>query len=153
MDQQYYGDNRRPSSNKNTTVILGIAGILLVAIIWGAIVAVRAGARATRDATSVANSFLMDLRLHNYSAAQALVAPQILANATISRMSRLQQFIEQQNGKLVGVTKTSWYVSSYNGQTSVQLRYRADYAHQQGTISVTLIATPQGYRVYAWNYQ
>lgn len=144
-----------PPPRNNTrivAVILGIAAFVLVALIVGAVFAFRAGSKAAANAAIVADALITDLKTHDYRSAHSLIATVALPKSTLRDMSIYQQYVEKRNGRLISTGKPQWYISSYNGQTSIRLQYPAQFANGGGSILVVLVPEPNGYRVLAYNY-
>ena len=144
------GPPRKPS--RVLPIVLGVAALLIALIALGVVSAVRSLSGTSSAATAVANSFVAAIGAHDFRGASALCAPQEQAHMSPSALKGLEALVEQTQGSYVSAGVPAWYVQNWNGQTSVRLTYRARYANGAETITVVMVNTADGYRVYRVSY-
>lgn len=157
MDQQPYPPYQPPSPPPRSnpaaiTTVLAVLGIMFVVMIIGIVFAFKSGSNMGKTASPVAVAFLTDLSAHNYTAAHALLAPGAQQSTTIKEMKNLQQYVDNQYGKLVSLGQPAWYVGNFNGQTTVQLTFNATFSSRRSRVQVVLVPSSGGYGVTSWHY-
>lgn len=139
-------------SNAPVFIILGIVVLLVVLAVLGGIVAFRAAQKSSAAAIVVGDRFLDDVRLHKFQAADDLFTSDVKASTPASNLKDLEFLVEKHHGAFIDHGVPGWFAKTYNGQNSMELYYPARFAKSSDTISMILVATPNGYRVYGCNY-
>lgn len=134
-------------------VILGVAALLVVLAVVGGIRAFRAVKDNSAEAIAVGNSFIDNMGRHNYAAAHALFTPQVQAKTPADSLEDIETLTEKHHGTFVRHGQPGWNIQNWNGQTSVRLAYPAQFTKSHSTVSLVLVKTEAGYRVYEAHYE
>lgn len=149
-------DTGAPKNNVGKIVgtIVGIAVVLLGLLIWGGVSLFRGTSETIAAAKAPAGQFLDALQAHKFQAAYKMLTPQIQATTTAASLQDIQELLEKRRGAMTGHSDPSnWFVSSNNGVTTVQLTYTEQFQHGSAPVTLTMINTPSGWRVYGYHYQ
>ncbi len=133
--------------------VLGCGCLLVVLVVAVGIKAFHTVKAGTSEATVVGNSFLDAMGHHNYPAAYSLFSDEAKSNVSSSDLKDMEMLVEKKHGAFVGRGQPQWYMQNRNGQTSVFLTYREQFAKTPDTATLTLVPTKKGYRVFYAHYE
>lgn len=134
-------------------IILGVVGLLIALAIIGGWKAFHAVKKGSAEAITVGNSFIDNLGQHNYSAAHSLFTPPVQANTPAGNLKDIEVLVEKHHGAFINHGQPQWNIQNWNGQTSVRLAYPVQFTKSSSLVSMTLLETDQGYRVYEVHYE
>jgi hypothetical protein len=149
MTDPQYAYNAPPQRDDRKLKIGIFTAIVVIAILVtaGVISLVRGGSRATSAAGKVGTAFLNDIKAKDLRSAGALLTKENQTPAMLDDMKDIIALNAKHKGDLVRFGADGWFISNVNGQTSVKLSYNAHYTKGDGTIGLTVVSTPDGYRV------
>lgn len=133
-------------------VVLGVAGLLLALAIVGGIRAFKSVTAGSSEAIAVGNRFVDSMGRHDYQTAQSLFTAQVQVTTPPGNLKDIETLLEKHHGAYVSHGQPEWNVQNWNGQASVRLAYPAKFTKSDSTISLLLVQTNKGYRVYETHY-
>lgn len=134
-------------------IVLGILALLVVLAVAGGVRAFRAVQEDSEAAIVVGDSFVDNMGQHEYQNARALMTPPMQARTTAATLEDAEALTEKRHGAFLNHGKPQWNVQNFNGRTSVQLTYPAQFSKSDSAISLVLVDTGAGYQVYAAHYE
>ena len=143
------------SSTRTTLIVCSVAGIVVLLLALGivsGIKAFRSTQKDSQDAIIVGNSFIDSMSEHHYQAARALLIPQLQPTTPAGNLQDLQALMEKHHGGLVKRGQPAWFAQERGGQTTVRLQYPVQYQRSSSGVTLTLLKTNTGYRVYNYYY-
>jgi hypothetical protein len=148
---------QQPQKSQAKTIILIVVAVLILIfglVILGGIAVFKSFTGTTGAAEGPAGQFLDKMQAHDYRAAYAMAMPQVQAKETVETLQDTQELMEKRYGPAMSHgAPTGRYAGINNGVTSVRLTYQERF--QRGTLPlvVTVVKTPAGWRIGAYNFQ
>lgn len=132
--------------------VLGCGCLLIVLVVAVGIKAFHTVQAGTSEATVVGNSFIDAMGHHKYAVAYSLFSLEAKSSVSADDLRDMETLVEKKHGAFVGRGQPQWYMQNWNGQTSVLLTYRAQFAKAPDTATLTLVPTKKGCRVFSAHY-
>jgi hypothetical protein len=144
-----------PTRNSNTLAILILGGVAILggAAILGVILSFRSGMDTSSDAIVAGNRFIDNMGSHNYPAAASLLSPWTQARISTTELKDMETLLEKRYGPLTNHGHPSWFVQTYNGQTSVRLSYMVQFTKGNSPLGLVLMKGNKGYQVEDIHYE
>ncbi len=142
-------------SSKVVPIAFVAFGILTLLIILGVVTSIkvyRNTQSSSRAAISVGDSFIDSMGQHNYQAARSLLASQLQATTPTNNLKDIEMLAEKHHRAFVKLGQPGWFVQDRGGQVTARLSYPVQFAQSSSTVSLTLVQTKTGYRVYNYYY-
>jgi hypothetical protein len=142
-------------SSKVLPIALVVFGILTLLIILGVVTGInsyRKTQRSSQAAISVGNSFINNMGQHNYRAARSLLVSQLQATTPPNNLRDIEMLTEKYHGAFSNLGQPGWFVQDRGGQVTARLSYPVQFARSSSNVSLTLVQTKTGYRVYNYYY-
>lgn len=134
-------------------ILVGIVvGLLILLGIITTIKTSHDGQNSSQEAISVGNNFIADMGQHNYTAACALLVPQLRVPTQTNKLSDIEMLMEKNHGTFVSLGKPGWFVQDRGGQVTARLSYPVKFAQSSSTVFLVLVKTNTGYQVCNYYY-
>lgn len=152
---QGYWNTVQPAPKKpfpTALVVLSIVGLFIALAVVGSIKIFHAAQSGSAAAIAAGNKFIEDIGQHRFSAARALMTAEIQAKTPASTLQDVETLVEKHHGACVAHGQPQWFIQNYNGQTSVRLSYPVQFSKSTSPVSMIVVPTNNGYRVYGTHY-
>lgn len=133
-------------------IVLGVFALLVVLAVAGGVRAFHAAQEDSEAAIVVGDSCMGNMGQHEYQNARALMTPQMRARTTTESLEDGESLTEKYHGAFLNHGEPQWNVQNFNGRTSVQLTYPAQFSKSDSPVSLVMVDGGDGYQVYAVRY-